>query len=57
MTVGTAGLGSVWSWRADMLDEALVVQSVACRQAVLAACCLSLHPKDVFSCRSYIVYV
>lgn len=38
-----------------VLDEALVVQPVACRQAALAAHCPSLHPKDAISCRSYTV--
>lgn len=42
--------------REDVLDAALVVQPVACRQAALAARCPSLHPKDASSCRSYIVH-
>lgn len=42
--------------REDVLDEALVVQPVACKEAALAARCPPLHPKDAISCRSYIVY-
>ena len=42
--------------REDVLDEPLVVQPVACRQAALAARCPSLHPKDAISCRSFIGY-
>lgn len=36
--------------------EVLLAQPVACRQAVLAACCPSQHPKDAISSSPYTVH-
>lgn len=42
--------------RGEVLRESLLAQPVACRQAVLADCCPSWHPKDAFSSRPYTAY-